>query len=452
MSDLHTADGSDTALSPCVLLLAADEGNLNVGDQAMYLNACRRLRKQFPSARIVAVGRELARSISADSVERTAAGHKHFHAGTGRLACLTRTKRGQQATLLVRMASLLLAAASKSYFVYRWLWNEDCRAILDMIDHADVVVSCGGGYLNSIWRQDQLWPKAALYRAAALLGKPVILSGQGIGPITSRLDKLVLKLALNSAQFIGLREAGEGEAYLAGLGIPSSKYAVIGDDAVDLPTCSAARLEQILAEEGVDTDRPWVVANFRSTAYTSHYRSSQYVALAALLDRVVEAHGYSVLFVPFCYDDEGRVDDRTAAFDVTKHMKHRDAAHIIMGEYRPEEIKALVGTGQIAVGVSYHFAVFSLTQGIPCFTPYDNEYYRLKMKGLHAQFGDRDWLYALNTDGMSDMEQSIRIALADHHRVRQELLAATQQMVQRVDQVYALVDRVVQERNVTHAE
>lgn len=430
--------------TPCFVLLAADEGNLNIGDQAMYVNVCRRLKRHFPKCRIVAVGRQLGRSVDVAGVDRVAYGHEHFSSAGGRMMrWVERLPKGVRLASLIRYWFFLCCARTRGKWYHRLLWNRDCRDAVEMLASADLVLSCGGGYLTSLWWREVLWVKCALYCAASILGKPVVLSGQGIGPVTARLDRWVLKMGLCSADFVGLREEGEAGRYLAALGIPEDKFAVTGDDAVDLPTCGQGRLSEILEAEGIDLDRPVLVANFRSTAYSHRYVGGQYQRFGAVLDQLVEKHRCQIVFVPFCYDEDGRADDRTAAFDVTKHMRNRNATRIVMGRYTPEEIKGLVSIGEIAVGVSYHFAVFSLTQGIPCLTLFDNEYYRMKFTGLYGHFGCRPWHFAMDDAGVDALLTEVDTVLCRHAQEKSDLLGCTCAMVQRVDSVYDRIEALL---------
>lgn len=424
--------------SPTIVMLAADEGNLNIGDQAMYINACRRLRRLLPDCRLVAVGKQLENSVDVEDVERVSLGHRCFDTEAGVLfRLLARLPKGQRIAMLVRLAVLVAASGLHRFGAIRRVLSKDWMSTVDLIARAGLVLSCGGGYLNSLWWEFDLWPKSAMYRAAAKLGVPLVLSGQGIGPIGSRLDRLVLGLGLRSADLISLRERGEGEDYVLGLGVDPSRVLVVGDDATDLPVCSEARLRDIVREEGIDLGAPIVVAQFRATSYTKSY-VDEYRFFAKLLDRVLlETDPNSkVVFVPFCYDEAGGADDRTAAFNVIKHMGHRDRATIVMGHYRPEEIKALVGLGRCALGVSYHFAVFALSQAVPCFTVYGNEYYHLKFDGLYGHYGGVKWGFGIEEGSINALCRTWRGVSGNYEDVQESLRVNTIRIVQRVESSY----------------
>ena len=50
------------------------------------------------------------------------------------------------------------------------------------------------------------------------------------------------------------------------------------------------------------------------------------------------------------------------------------------------QVKWLLGRARFGLGLSYHFHVFLLSQGIPTIGPYTNPYYDIKLHGVFAAF------------------------------------------------------------------
>lgn len=432
-----------------ILVVAGDEGNANAGDQAMFLGLVRHLNSLFPDAQIISLSKHPRHVLDVPGVGRYYGAYDYLLAERGRISRFVEHHiRGGKMLVGFTRACLMLAGAAflkrglKPFFISR-----SARALIDTLRNVDIVISCGGGYLNSIWRYDGILAFSAIYRLACALGKPLVLTGQGIGPINSRIDGKILRWGLRGAKLIGLRDSGEGLAYLTSLGLPEDIISSPGDDASNLPVCSEEELARVIEVERIPRQEPLVIAQFRPTSHSKDYRE-EYDILASVLDAIVDRFGYHVVFVPIAHHEY--CDDRMASFAVSIRMRNRWKTTVVGGHYRPEVTKALIGMGTVAVGVSYHFGLFSLMQGVPFFSLYENEYYRLKFRGLYGHFGGYDWALPFQP-GVADMiVRNLETVLADKARISKELVAYAQQMRERVDAFYKLIPPLLQEATRKH--
>jgi polysaccharide pyruvyl transferase WcaK-like protein len=76
------------------------------------------------------------------------------------------------------------------------------RSIEVMAD-AQAILVHGSGSLNSIFWRGWLYPKAITSLAARILGVPVVISSQGIGPWLGRLDRFMARIFFANTTFIG---------------------------------------------------------------------------------------------------------------------------------------------------------------------------------------------------------------------------------------------------------
>ena len=51
-------------------------------------------------------------------------------------------------------------------------------------------------------------------------------------------------------------------------------------------------------------------------------------------------------------------------------------------------LKGVLGSAHAAIGMSYHFCTFALSQGVPAISLYTGDYYRQKAIGLSSFWGD----------------------------------------------------------------
>lgn len=76
----------------------------------------------------------------------------------------------------------------------------------------DVLLMIGGGYINCLW-SSRVYPQLMTLALAKSLGKPLILSGQTIGPLDD-FDLGLVRDALACVDLIGVRDVGISAAIL----------------------------------------------------------------------------------------------------------------------------------------------------------------------------------------------------------------------------------------------
>lgn len=167
--------------------------------------------------------------------------------------------------------------------------------IIDQLRGVDALVIGGGGALNSRlgWL---LYERLATALIVAGQGKPVILTGQSIGPDLSVSDREVLAELLDLCSLVGLRDA---DSYRAAKQLRPGHPAIFQtmDDAVLLDVdCTAPQANRI----GVSLDaQQWP---FPDDDYLN--------VMAAVIDGLAERTGAEVEFIPQSADSEGDGSDQ----------------------------------------------------------------------------------------------------------------------------------------------
>jgi colanic acid/amylovoran biosynthesis protein len=264
---------------------------------------------------------------------------------------------------------------------------------------ADVLFFSGGGYVNGLWWADGLYSKTFPALAARLAGVSVILTSQGLGPFQHPLDRFVAWLLFSSCAVIGVRDGKYSKSTVNSISSKSTDRVInTGDDALLVSAASKLEIASIFRTEGIsDTATELIVVNLRdSSSYHAGYEKPPFAIAAAVLDELLEHPGRHVVFVPISYHSED--GDRESASKIMKSMRHYDRASIISGEYSPSIIKGIIGQAHIAIGTSYHFLLFALSQNIPVLALYQDAYYKQKLEGLCAMYGQQQ--YCISLDGM----------------------------------------------------
>jgi len=244
------------------------------------------------------------------------------------------------------------------------LWS-DPLAIADAVRRSDLVLTGGGGLFHDYtgfipdalltegnWGLGYHVTPAVL---AALYEKPFMLYSVGVGPLFSQHGKRYTKAACEAAVCVTVRDA-ESREILLSLGVAPEKVIVAADPAFALePTRPPAPLPEAAPRVGVAV-RHWAFG-----VHPVFWEGE----VAAALDRFLERHGGSVVFLPF-QDFPGEAEnDVNVAARVRSRMKRQNQATLYATPCAPAELAAVVGSCDLVVGMRLHAIIFSILGAVP---------------------------------------------------------------------------------------
>jgi polysaccharide pyruvyl transferase WcaK-like protein len=245
----------------------------------------------------------------------------------------------------------------------------------------DAVLLAGGGNLASPWPDLVAW-RTAVAVAARSRGVPVIVSGQGVGPVSDEVLPM-LALLVESAGAFAVRDPGS-LALLAAHGLAGPRTAVAGDDALGLAV-DVASARAGLEAGGLAADASLLGFQARVAGYVGCSRATL-LELARTVDRLAAARGATVLGVPMNSQPpqaedalqlelQGALGRRRARFELADVGDDAVAA------------AAVLKTCAAVVTCSFHAALFALEAGIPTALVAATEYYARKADALREVFG-----------------------------------------------------------------
>jgi polysaccharide pyruvyl transferase WcaK-like protein len=427
---------------PRVLLFGGDGGDRNLGDQAMLINTVVRIRRFLPEASITVMAGKPERLPDLADVRRvqwpeaSAGGSKQPNRSL-RIPGLWRLWRLpalMQGVSLVRAArrrrhtGLLPADPSKG-----------AAELLTLIQDADLVVNYGSGGLNDIWARSVVYPWSFCYLAAHALGKRVMVTGQGIGPLSHFLDRWLLCTALNRVDLITVRDCHDSMELLHRGRVRTPLLRIAADDALSLDPAPQVIARKTLEEEGVPASRPLVAMQFRDTAFDREVGQQDRTLMAAIADHLVEKMGAHIVFVSTVYNEVHRVDDRAAAQSVVSQMRHAEHATVLQGVYDPPTVKSLIAEADLAIGTSYHFQIFGLATQRPTIGLYKGRYYRQKAHGLFGHFGRTDSIFDLERCSAEEVLRQALMAMEDREQLAKSGEVVIRQMNEALDATWSHV-------------
>jgi colanic acid/amylovoran biosynthesis protein len=250
--------------------------------------------------------------------------------------------------LLKRKASFLLSAQLRQY-------------VKDMHE-ADIVIATGGGYLNtsdaSIHETVLLLITVLNFVSGSYLAKPVYVYSVSIGPLYSKLQRLILRFALNRVNLVEAREDLSLE-FVKKLNIKTPSI-LTADAALLLGSRSmeSTKIQTRAAQLSVGlTVRKW----FKSKNDLNNYLQ----VIATTVDYIIEKHNAAIYCLPQVIADNFDDDDRLMAKNVRNLSKHPERIHLVEDDLHPFEIIGVCRKLDFLIGTRMHSTIFSLVNNVP---------------------------------------------------------------------------------------
>lgn len=247
-----------------------------------------------------------------------------------------------------RLLALLDAARGD---IHAMAWQRPEWTLIHAVAEADAVLVTGGGNLSSSW-PEHVYERAAVAELALALERPLVVSGQSVGPhLTARHGELVGRVT-TSAALVGVRDHASFELCRA-LGVPPGRLVHTVDDASSVQPPESAAWRSPTPQ--------YVAASFSS--HPGLLSRDEYVGrLARLVDHAAERTGLPVLLVPHA----GATDDRRQG-DVALHdeicAKVRSRVQSLAMD--PGTEPAAARGAQLVLSTLVHPVVYALAGGVP---------------------------------------------------------------------------------------
>lgn len=225
--------------------------------------------------------------------------------------------------------------------------------IAQALRKADLLVSGGGSLLQDVTSGRSIFYYLGILQLACLLGCPVMLYAQGIGPIRSKLARSFMRHIGNRIAAGTVRDEGS-LTELAGLGVALHKVSVTADPVLALSPAGLEIGREILDRMGLQEEGPLIGVAVREWQGREHFKNT----FAAVADRLVLELGARIVFLPMQCPD-----DLHASRLVAGRMKQ---AHAMLGvKADTQELLSIVGNLDLLVGVRLHALIFAAVMDIP---------------------------------------------------------------------------------------
>lgn len=367
----------------------------SIGDQAMLLNALRRLELHLGPCQFVGpLSPNQKGKFQYPNMVMVIPPHLEIQWDAARLKSLyARVARLLPSRLVPKIKTTAFLDYAIAVFSFklclyslglRTVFGEPFQNFLKEIAACDVFFTVGDCSLSDYWL-DGVVIKSWLFHLVRRYIPIRVLSSQGIGPLTVPWARKRLVRALSTLSLLSFRDFSNSKTLVEAEGLRSVPYQIVMDEAFSLPIASRAEVWRVLQANGVAETDSFIAVNFRTTDFTQD-TASYLDQIASLLDRVIAATHKKVVFVPMSSGENyGR--DYQAGMRLKEHMEHGGNMVVLQPIADINLVKGIIGAADYSMGISYHLHVFSLSQGHPTLILYTGEYYRTKSEGLIAFYG-----------------------------------------------------------------
>ncbi len=227
--------------------------------------------------------------------------------------------------------------------------------ILKAMLAADLVISGGGSLLQDVTSRRSVFYYLAIMQLAKFLGKPVMLYGQGIGPLTGDLARAATRFVCRQADLITVRDK-KSLTVLKELGIDNCPVVFTADPVMAMHPVDRLSGRMLLRAHGMEGAKILVGISVRDWKHLKDFK----VVLARVADELICKYDARVVFLPLQYPDDLAVSE-----EIVGLMAEKRQVAVITERCSISDFLSLVGNMQLLVSIRLHALIFGAVMGVP---------------------------------------------------------------------------------------
>ncbi|HOB87944.1 MAG: polysaccharide pyruvyl transferase CsaB [Bacillota bacterium] len=293
---------------------------------------------------------------------------------------------------------------------------------------ADLFISGGGSLLQDVTSFRSALYYLALVALAKMMKKPVFFYAQGIGPLTRKATKALVRIVANRVDTITVRDE-QSRALLQSIGVTKPKIHVAADPVFGLSRREGkGRGRKLLEACGISVgDRPLVIVSMRPWLGVPGYIQ----AVASACDDLAKARDAVIVYVPFHSTQD--VPICQACIELMQMP-----AYMWDCPDSPKDVISVIEDADFVIGMRYHALVFAVAAG----TPFVALSYDPKVDGLLSIVGEEPGLSAVERSTES-FRAHVKDAWSRREEMQGKLLALVPKLGESAKQVASLAVNTV---------
>lgn len=222
--------------------------------------------------------------------------------------------------------------------------------VIKTLRSSDILISGGGSLLQDKTSTRSLLYYLTIIRLAQLMGKPVFLYANGIGPLNRPRNRRLVQRCIQRCDAVTLRDADSLEE-LKSLGVTRQDICVSGDPALKLGAYTPLTT---LVEHGIPQGRRLVGVSVRNIPNIGSFPQE----CAKLCDRLIREKDCEVVFLVM-----QEAEDLRLAEQIRSMMEEKSLLLSTPGE--PLEMLSVIRELDVVLAMRLHAAIFAAGVNVP---------------------------------------------------------------------------------------
>jgi len=225
--------------------------------------------------------------------------------------------------------------------------------VISALKRGDVLLSGGGSLLQDTTSTRSLIYYLSVMNLAKLMGKPVMLYANGIGPVRKEGNRNKVRRAVESAAVVTLRDQSSAQE-LRSMGVDRPDLHITADPVFRMDAAAPERANELLAGVGLPVGSGFAVVSVRDWEAAGSFPEK----LAGVCDHLRRTYGLEILFLLM----QPEVD-RTATDRVRKAME--EPSYLLEQPCSPGEMMAVLGKAKLCLAMRLHTLIFAARMAVP---------------------------------------------------------------------------------------
>lgn len=285
---------------------------------------------------------------------------------------------------------------------------------------ADVVVSCGGGFLLSHRFSPALLQHLAQLKLAFDYNKPVVIYAQSIGPFYNSIMQKVSKRILNRVDSIFIRE-NISKQWLEKIGCTNENITVVSDSAFCMLDKQSDYVDELFSKIKNNhkgpiiglTARDW---NFPEMENRELHRKKYVESMQNVIIHLERNYNAKLLLMPQVLGPNDFNDDRIISREILNGIDSK-YSELIDYDFNPRELKYFYSKLDMFIGTRMHSNIFSLSSYVP--TVAIN--YEHKTRGIMELLDLEEYVLEINEITPNDLIATSERCWTERHLLKERL-------------------------------
>lgn len=243
---------------------------------------------------------------------------------------------------------------TKSMYGVKAVNRFQLKEVFKAIKSTSLLISGGGSLLQDVTSTRSLIYYLAIMALTKLLGKPVMVYANGIGPIDKNINRFLTKWILNRVDLITLRD-DDSKEYLERMEVSNRNIAVTADPVFTLEPVSKNRIKEILEKENIPLEESYIGISIRKWKDDEHLID----VISKAVDYIINRYDTKVILIPMHYPE-----DLDISLKVLEQVKSKDC-FVLRDKYNVEEIMGVIKKLDLIVAMRLHSLIYAATQEVP---------------------------------------------------------------------------------------